>query len=399
MIAVASPPFGAQGTDAVAPEDPLLTYGGPVGLVRQPGTMVFAGSRDPRRAHLPPPSRSFAPGGAAGVSLFLHAVRLPHHHRHPAQHASQRGVRARRLLAARARRLLPAALLMIAVISVVRTTTGFFDQTKRPDAVLTALQVNNWFQVYRDPLGGFLNGVSGFAHMWSLSIEEQFYIVIALAMVVLARRRTSLRTIAILATVAATASFLVPVVIDMTSWRTYLGTDTRAGEILVGTTLATILFTRRERELLVRHHWWFVGTGIVGTIAMTELVLRASPFAYGLDLRLFPYMSALSASIIVGALVPGPLRAALGVTPLTWLGQRSYAIYLFHIPVVGGRRPGARRHPRVNGRPRRRGDVRARRTELSPDRDAGTARGASTAGRSSSLVTVLAVIVTCSFVA
>ena len=118
----------------------------------------------------------------------------------------------RRFWVRRARRLLPAALAVLAVLSVTRLLTDTLSGTSGGDITAAALDVANWhFLATGTSYAELFTGPSAVLHFWSLAIEEQFYIVIAVVAVVVARRSTRpVRTMGLTAAVAAAASFLLP---------------------------------------------------------------------------------------------------------------------------------------------------------------------------------------------
>ena len=140
----------------------------------------------------------------------------------------------RRFWVRRARRLLPAALdgarRAVGDPPVTDTLSG----TSGGDITAAALDVANWhFLATGMSYAELSTGPSAVLHFWSLAIEEQFYIVIAVVAVVVARRSTRpVRTMGLTAAVAAAASFLLPTAAaafgrPMGIDRVYYGTDTR----------------------------------------------------------------------------------------------------------------------------------------------------------------------------
>src|SRR5437899_4401545 len=149
----------------------------------------------------------------------------------------------------RARRLLPAALVMIATVVAVRPL--FPPQTTealRGDAVSAALWSANWRWATQGT-DYFAQGGNGspLQHTWSLAVEEQFYVVwpVLLAIVLIGARSFGRRAGRVFSTAAVGVAVSVIVTNRLcqtaTPGRVYFGTDTRAQELLVGAALAAVL--------------------------------------------------------------------------------------------------------------------------------------------------------------
>ncbi len=155
--------------------------------------------------------------------------------------------------ARRARRLLPALFFVLAAVAVY---AAFLVEPQarlslRLDGLATLGYVGNWRQLGAEG-GYFAQGAtpSPLRHTWSLSIEEQFYLVWPLVVVALLRgrrlTRSRVRRVLVVAAVAALASaVLMSVLLGGDVSRVYYGTDTRAQSVLVGCALAALLRLRR----------------------------------------------------------------------------------------------------------------------------------------------------------
>src|SRR4051794_36293427 len=279
----------------------------------------------------------WAKGGFLGVSTFftlsgflITSLLLVENH--------QNGqISLRRFWSARARRLVPAALvalLLVAAFAMFAATptqlTGL-----RGDLLSVFGVATNWrLALSGRDYGAYLTTSSPIQHVWSLAVEEQFYLVLPL-LVVLAARTSSRpqRRLAVVATVLACASTaaLVLSVSDhgSTSWA-YYATHTRAAELLAGVILACTV------HHLAQWRWRAYVVPVLGVLAAGAIVFawvradQASPSLYRGGITAYTFASV---AVIIASLQRGPVRWALERRPLQWLGRISYGAYLYHWPL------------------------------------------------------------------
>ena len=244
-----------------------------------------------------------------------------------------------RFMARRVRRLMPAALLTIA--SVLALTAALDDQALREvgfDALTAVLNVFNWrtaldtagyaaiFEARPEPL----------AHFWSLAIEEQFYLLFPAAAAL--TRRTALVVWAMV------IAGLVGVVLWWGSADAYVATPVRALEIAAGAglALAAARFGFVQRLMnpdagQVPGRAKVIAEGVIFAVAVgvTVVALLGLDPQDSLVFRGGPQLMALCWVVwVVAAVRDGIPARILSAGVLRWLGTRSYAIYLFHWPLI-----------------------------------------------------------------
>ncbi|HEY3141751.1 MAG TPA: acyltransferase family protein [Acidimicrobiales bacterium] len=247
----------------------------------------------------------------------------------------------------RARRLLPAVLALlvgVAVLLLVFTPAGQ-RAGLRGGALSTLGYVANWQRMV-DDIGywDMFHQPSPLDHMWSLAIEEQFYVVWpVVALLVLGRRGGSrTRRLGVFAVVGAAASFaLLAVNYDrLDTNRAYFATDTRIGPTLLGAALA-VLATQRVRRVIPHSRSREVA-GPMALAWMTWSVFTVDglhPWYYRGGLVTFAAAAVVVIYVVTGG-PPGALARVLAWPPLCALGKISYGVYLWHWPVIVYLTPG-----------------------------------------------------------
>lgn len=242
-------------------------------------------------------------------------------------------------------RLMPTVLVFVAVTGAVCAFADPALFTKMRGDILPAIfMVINWTKIFaNESYFAAAGNPSPLTHFWSLAIEAQFYLVWPPILYFLMRNRVSRKGVSIWLLVASLASAILMAVLYVPGQdptRSYYGTDTRAFSLLLGCWLAvawpfTRMAMRDARKLTGRHRIIVYVLGpvcVIGLIAMMLLTEGYSSFSYYGGIALCSVVS-LGA---IAALVPhgSPLSRVLACKPLAWVGKRSYAIYLWHYPIL-----------------------------------------------------------------
>jgi peptidoglycan/LPS O-acetylase OafA/YrhL len=251
---------------------------------------------------------------------------------------------------ARLRRLLPALLFMIVTTAI---TVGIWapDTMKRflADTPFALTGTMNWWLVGRE-LDYFetIGRPPLLQHTWSLAVEAQFYLIWPLILLLIlkwfGKKRVAVASL-FFAAISGTALLLVSLSLDANNASSvshiYFGTDTHSIGLFLGAALAVSWVPQNFKEVVSRKAQDFIDAiGVVGFIGILGTFLLIDADNPGLYKIAFPLAGLFGAAIVTSIVHPASRFAPiLQNRVLLWIGERSYAIYIWHWIIFQVTRP------------------------------------------------------------
>lgn len=280
------------------------------------------------------------PGGYLGVPLFLlisgYFVTL----QLVRQMDQTGGIQLTKFYLKRLRRLYPVLIVMLTVTTAYITlfARDLLHNIKSTIAT-NLLWVYNWWEIgHGQSYFDRFNGESPFTHLWTLGVEAQFYFLwplILFMLFLILRKRSKIKwTVFILAVASAVEMALLfdPQNIN----RVYYGTDTRAFSLLLGSWLALCWPIDRLNASLTAHAARILDGVGIEALLITLLGFFTLPGQSSWTYRGGMFFYSLIGMILIATVVhPGSHMNRWLTNPFfTWIGQRSYGIYVYQLPVM-----------------------------------------------------------------
>lgn len=283
----------------------------------------------------------WAQGGFLGVSIFFTLSGYLITDQLIMQWQNTREISLKDFWIRRARRLLPALFFMLATVCLY---LGWLDSARlmslKDDLLSVVFYYNNWWLIFHN-VSYFesFGPLSPIGHLWSLAIEEQFYILWPVVLIVglkLFRRRRMLILITLLGTIASVLAMGMIYEPGIDPSRVYYGTDTRVFALLLGAAFAFVFPSRKMPQKISNSSRLILdiigGASLIGVLWMIGITNEYDESLYRGGLAFFVFLSAIVTVVL--AHPASRIARFMGNPSLRWVGLRSYSLYLWHYPVI-----------------------------------------------------------------
>lgn len=284
---------------------------------------------------------NWAPGGLLGVGIFFVLSGYLITDLLIAQWSRDGRLDMKDFWLRRARRLLPALLILLVIVAVWVTLFQPEQLSNiRGDVPAAVLYVSNWWLIFHD-VSYFekFGPPSPLGHLWSLAVEEQFYLFWPLLLTIglrFIKRRGPFLLLTLFAAFVSALAMAILYEPGLDPSRVYYGTDTRVFALLIGAALAYIWPSRKLSPNLSRSAKASLdAVGGIGLLILLVCIWKTDQYDDFLYRGGLLVLSVVSAVVVATLAHPASsLAKVMGCKPLRWLGVRSYGIYLWHFPII-----------------------------------------------------------------
>ena len=290
---------------------------------------------------------NYLPGGFLGVDLFFVLSGYLISSLIIKEYKSTGTVNLYNFYVRRARRLLPAVYFMITVVLIIITLfNGVLRKKSYLDALFGYIYSSNWWYIFHklDYFDSF-GSQSPFKHLWSLAIEEQFYMFFPLIFLIFNRKSKSnngnsklnknfIYVVLSLILVSLIAHILLFDINNIN--RIYFGTDTRAFSLLVGV-VGAILYPmdRLSERTTKKDNMIYSIVSLVSILVLIGIMINTSEYNTWLYRGGFLLVAIIGLIIIISSGRQYTFMSKLlSFKPLVFIGKISYSLYLWHFPIL-----------------------------------------------------------------
>jgi peptidoglycan/LPS O-acetylase OafA/YrhL len=239
------------------------------------------------------------------------------------EHATRGVVSLRSFYVRRARRLLPALFALLLVFAIVRTARGFTERDAIGLVGALGYCTNLLLSFTPQQLPTALT------HLWSLSLEEQFYLVWPVLLLIILRANRRAAVLLLCLVIVLTTAQDARLTASGATWRTFAAPDTRSVALAIGCLTGVLFASGRFRPGKIVRRYAEPAVFVV----VLFVLFTATPgrwFHYGLRLGFACAIALLLMTTLEGS---SALGRVLSLAPVVWLGKISYSLYLWHYPV------------------------------------------------------------------
>lgn len=239
----------------------------------------------------------------------------------------------------RIKRLIPALLFLLSIVLVyVVIFKAELLVDFKTDMLAALFYVSNWWYIIKDVDYFDLFQTSPLTHLWSLAIEEQFYLVFPILFIILVSRFNKTKIVKFLFFISLASLGLMSLIYSTTGdySRAYFGTDTRFQTLLLGCIMAFVWnpFSVKENFLkLGKKEIDFLG--FLSLLLLVLFMIFNSEASHWLYYGGFYFISLVTLITIVSSVeAEGLFSKVMGHPILVYIGRRSYSLYIWHYPII-----------------------------------------------------------------